>query len=400
VVAASILPEGNQIARWVSEGESDRQEFKESTGQRTEAAKTLCGMVNLHGGRLLFGVTPDGRVVGQEVRESTLEKLYEALRAFDPEVTPAIETVKVAPGRHVIVVTVRQGRYRPYRYRGTAYKRVGAVTAEMGREEYQQRLFLDQMHTSDRWEIEPATLGLDDLDQEEVVQTLEDAVARGRVGDPFSRDPTAVLRGLGLVKNGLIINAAVALFGRADRLLPDYPQCLVKLARFQGVIRGERLLDGRQEYGNAFALLRRAEQFCRQHLSIATQLDPDSMIRHDEPEIPLLALREALANAISHREYSSAAGSIAVFIYDDRVEVTSIGPLHFGLSVADLFAPHESQPWNPLIAGTLYRRSVVDSLGSGIQRMIRLVEAAGQPTPQIHDTGTSIRVEFRRGARR
>jgi len=124
------------------------------------------------------------------------------------------------------------------------------------------------------------------------------------------------------------------------------------------------------------------------------------MIRHDEPEIPLLALREALANAISHREYSSAAGSIGVFIYDDRVEVTSIGPLHFGLSVADLFAPHESQPWNPLIAGTLYRRGVVDSLGSGIQRMIRLVETAGQPTPRIHDTGTSVRVEFQRGARR
>lgn len=118
MVSASVLPEGNQIARWVSEGESDRQEFKESTGQRTEAAKTLCGMVNLHGGRLLFGVTPDGRIVGQEVLESTLEKLYEALRAFDSEVTPAIETVEVAPGRHVIVVTVRQGRYRPYRYRG------------------------------------------------------------------------------------------------------------------------------------------------------------------------------------------------------------------------------------------------------------------------------------------
>jgi len=80
--------------------------------------------------------------------------------------------------------------------------------------------------------------------------------------------------------------------------------------------------------------------------------------------------------------------------------VTSIGPLHFGLSVADLFAPHESQPWNPLIADTLHCRGVVDSLGSGIQRMIRLVEAAGQPTPRIHDTETSIWVEFQRSARR
>jgi ATP-dependent DNA helicase RecG len=276
------------------------------------------------------------------------------------------------------VVTVRQGRYRPYRYRGTAYKRVGAVTAEMGREEY-QRLFLEQMHTSDRWEIDPATLGLDDLDQTEVAQTLEDAVTRGRIGDPFSPRPRGRVAWARSGQERADHQRRGSAVRQSGSAVAGLPQCLLKLARFQGVIRGERLFDERQEHGNAFALLRRAEQFCRQHLPIATQLDPDSMIRHDEPEIPLLALREALANAISHREYSSAAGSIGVFIYDDRVEVTSIGPLHFGLSVADLFAPHESQPWNPLIAGTLYRRGVVDSLGSGIQRMIRLVEAAGNP---------------------
>ncbi len=123
------------------------------------------------------------------------------------------------------------------------------------------------------------------------------------------------------------------------------------------------------------------------------------MIRHDQPEIPVLALREALANAISHREYSTAAGSISVFIYDDRVEVASIGGLHFGLSVDDLLRPHESQPWNPLIAGALYRRGVVDSLGSGIQRMIRIVEATRILPPTIIDTGTSVLVTFhRRGA--
>ncbi len=114
----------DQIARWASEGESDHQEFKESTGQRTAAARTLCGMVNLHGGRVLFGVRPDGHIVGQQVTDETLEKLHAALAPFDPEIMPTMERVTVAEGREVIVVAVPQGRYRPYRYKGVAYKRI------------------------------------------------------------------------------------------------------------------------------------------------------------------------------------------------------------------------------------------------------------------------------------
>ncbi len=355
-------------------------------------------MVNLHGGRVLFGVRPDGHIVGQQVTDETLEKLHAALAPFDPEIMPTMERVTVAEGREVIVVAVPQGRYRPYRYKGVAYKRIGAVTAVMSREEY-ERLFLEQMHTSDRWEIEPAALAPDDLDHAEIARALDDAVRRGRVSEPLSRDPLDLLRGLGLVKGERILNAGAVLFARSERLLPDYPQCLVKLARFHGTIRGESIADERQLHGNAFTLLRQAEEFCRTHLPVATRLDPTSMIRHDQPEIPVLALREALANAISHREYSTAAGSISVFIYDDRVEVASIGGLHFGLSVDDLLRPHESQPWNPLIAGALYRRGVVDSLGSGIQRMIRIVEATRILPPTIIDTGTSVLVTFhRRGA--
>ena len=192
-------------------------------------------------------------------------------------------------------------------------KRVGAVTAEMTREEY-ERLFLEQLHASDRWEIEPASILVDDLDQTDIAQTLNDAVNRGRVSDPLSRDPLALLRGLGLVKDGQILNAAAVLFARSDRMLPDYPQCLLKMARFNGVIRGESIADERQVYGNAFDLLRRAEDFCRTHLPVSARLDPSSMTRRDEPEIPVLALREALANAVSQRKYSTAAGSISVFI--------------------------------------------------------------------------------------
>lgn len=384
-----------QVHAWAAQGESETQDFKETTGQRSEGCRSLCGFLNLRGGRVLFGVDKDGVVRGQEVTDKTLEKIYREIAEIDPECSPSVERVEVAPGREVVVLSAAQGRYRPYRYKGRAYKRVGTVTTEMGRDAYEQ-LFLETSHSAQRWEIEPATLALEDLDEQEIVRTLDDAVRRGRISDPLSRAPLDVLRGFGLVKGEQVLNAAVVLFGRRDRLLPGYTQCMLKLAHFDGRDKGDRLLNERQEHGNAFWLLRTAEEFMRQGLSIRTELTLGSMVREDDPEIPILALREALANAISHREYAVGSGSIAVNIYSDRLEVTSVGPLHFGLSVADLYRPHESQPWNPLVAGTLYRRGVIDSLGSGTLRMVRACQEAGLFSPEIQDTGTSVRVDFPR----
>jgi ATP-dependent DNA helicase RecG len=384
----------DQVVAWAALGESETQEFKISTGQRSEAAKTLCAFLNLKGGRILFGVDLTGSVVGQDVTDSTLAKIYREIEQFDPEITPSIERVAIGGGREVVVLSTGHGRYKPYRYKGQPYRRVGTVTTGMGREEY-QRLFSETSHATARWEIEPATLPVGDLDLTEITRTLEDAVRRGRISDPLSRDPIDVLRGFGLIKDKTLLNAAVVLFGLPDRLLPGYTQCLLKMARFDGMEKSDRMTDERQIHGHAFALLRHAEDFLRDHLRVTASIEK-GIARVDEPEIPIIALREALANAISHREYATGAGSISVNIFDDRVEVTSIGPLHFGLSVADLYRPHESQPWNPLIAGTLYRRGIIDSLGSGTLRMLRACRDAGLFEPDIQDSGTSVKVDFPR----
>jgi len=64
-----------QFRTWVAEGESEKQEFKTSTGQRTETAKTVCAMLNASGGRILIGVQPSGEIVGQDVSDKTLADL-------------------------------------------------------------------------------------------------------------------------------------------------------------------------------------------------------------------------------------------------------------------------------------------------------------------------------------
>jgi ATP-dependent DNA helicase RecG len=85
-------------------------------------------------------------------------------------------------------------------------------------------------------------------------------------------------------------------------------------------------------------------------------------------------LREALANAFVHRDYSVGGGSVNVALYEDRLEIISIGDLHFGLTPEALFREHESKPWNPMIARTFYRRGIIETWGRGTLKIARLMQ--------------------------
>src|SRR5215471_2193642 len=144
------------------------------------------------------------------------------------------------------------------------------------------------------------------------------------------------------------------------------------MARFRGHDKTE-FLDNRQEYGHAFELF----------------------VRVDDPLYPPEALREALANALCHRDYAAGGGSVSLAIYDDRLEIASTGPLPFGQTPQDLMKPHPSRPWNPLIAGVFHRRGIIESWGRGTLRMAELTRRAGLLAPEIEAGVGDVIVRFR-----
>ena len=383
-----------RISELAGAGESETLEFKETTGTRREGARTVCAFLNQRGGQVLFGVTRAGVAAGQQVSERTIEELSAELRQIDPPAFPAIERVRLDGGREVIVVSASLGPVRPYSYRGSAWRRVGNTTVAMSADEYSRMLF-ERMHGEQRWENQPAVgWSVDDLDVAEIRRTVAEGVRRGRMEEPPSREPVDLLRGLGLLRDGILFRAAVVLFGKRERLEVEMPQCLLRVARFRGTDRMQ-FLDNRQFNGNAFALLANAERFLRDSLPIAGRFEPDRFERIDEPLFPTLATREALANALCHRDYSIGGGSVGVALYDDRLEVISSGSLHFGLTPEELFVPHESRPWNPMIARTFYRRGTIEEWGSGTLKMADLASAAGLPVPEIEDANDCVTVCFR-----
>lgn len=372
-----------QIVILAVSGESASLEFKKSTAEKDRACRTLCAFANGQGGRLLFGVTPAGKVVGQTVTDRTLEDLAQEFQGFEPPLFPTVDRVAVGAGREVLALAVSRSSRAPVAYRGVAYERVLNTTRTMPRGTY-QRLLLEEMHAIERWENRPAE-GWDAsrLDRREMVLTLEESIRRGRMDDPGTREPLEILRGLGLLVDGdRLSRAAVVLFCKDEEQLPDFPQLQLKVARFKGVTRDE-FLDNRQFHGSAFALMRRAERFLIESLPIAGRIVPGQMEREDTPLLPVEALREALANAFVHRDYAIGGGAVGVALYDDRLEIISIGDLHFGLTPEALFREHESKPWNPMIARTFYRRGIIETWGRGTLKIARLMQESGHAPPTL-----------------
>ncbi len=384
------------IQDWVDSGESETLELKRSTGRRREAAQSVCAMLNHRGGRVIIGVEPDGTIIGQQIGEQTIERLCQELEDIDPPALPSVNVDResIGNGHELLIISVRAGQNKPYTYQRKTYRRVGNTNRILSRDEYNQ-LLLERLHAEHRWENEPAQgWSIDDLDHDEIARTVSEGIRNGRIDPPPTSDPVDILRRLGLIRDDQLLRAAVVLFKHSRYTEPDYPQCMLRVAKFRGIDRNE-FLDNRQFYGNAFYLLERAQRFLIESLPIAGRIMPGVFKRVDEPLYPTEALREALANAFCHRDYSIGGGSVAVAIYDDRLEITSSGTLHFGLTAQSLFETHESLQWNPLIARVFYRRGIIETWGSGIRKMVDLVTQAGLPRLEIEEIPGCVVVRFR-----
>ena len=382
----------SELEALVRRGESDSAEFKKSTGQLTRAGETLCTFLNGHGGLVVVGVSPDRKMIGQIVADGTLRDIAQCFKRFEPPAPIQIHRVPLPDSDREVLVLQADASYetRPFAFDGRSYERVGSTTSVMPQETY-QRLLLERAHAKQRWENLPAAVSLEDLDQDEILRTLKLGAATGRMPASVSADAADVLDRLGLRVHGRVLNAAVVVFGR--RMLPDYPQCQLRMARFRGNDKTE-FLDQRQVHGHALQLLEDAMQFLTRHLPVAGRIEPGVFERADAPLFPPIALREALVNAFCHRDYSIAGGAVSLAIYDDRREIWSDGTLPFGLSVDDLKRDHPSRPRNPLIAEAFYRRGLVERWGRGTQKIVELCVQAGHPEPEFIEQAGALGVRF------
>lgn len=381
-----------ELENLVAIGEGENLEFKKTSGLLRAAGETLCAFLNGGGGRVLIGVTDMGRIVGQDVSDSTLRDVASTLKMLEPAVSIFIERFPVSGSKEVISLYAPPApERRPFAFRGRSYQRVGATTSIMPQERHTE-LVLEREHSRHRWENHRADgVTVAGLDSEAILRTIRLARDTGRLSEADGSEIGDILDRLGLRDEGHLLNAAVVLFGA--RFMPHYPQCQLRLARFKGTEKSE-FLDQRQLEGHAFDLLDEAMLFLRRHLPVAGRIEPGLFERVDEPLFPPMALREALVNALCHRDYSRAGGAVSVAIYDDRLELWSDGTLPFGITVEDLKREHQSRPRNPLVANVFYLRGLVERWGRGTQKIVELCVKAGHPEPEFVEQSGAVCVRF------
>ena len=376
----------------IANRETETVELKQTTGQLDRGMETLCAFLNGEGGTVLFGVTDNGQITGQEVTDATKRAIAEATGRIEPRPDLTIEYVEI-PGSDRKVIAVHADDHsvlRPFAYKGRSYMRVESTTTVMP-QEIQYRLLMRRDSARHRWELMPnPDLTLDDIDTNELLKTVRLGIEYGRLPESTGSDIPTIMEKLRLMSGGVLNNAAAVLYAKED--MAEYSQCMLRLARFKGTDK-VMFMDNQRIQGNLFVQLDAAMAFIFKHLSLSGVIE--GLEREEHLTIPYKAIREGVINALCHRSYREAGGSVGIAIYDDRVEIDNPGYLPTGWDVDKLKSPHSSEPQNPVIANVLYRRKLLESWGRGVNLMIEECRNADVPEPEYSISGNSVVTIFR-----
>jgi len=370
----------DELNNLIKLGESETLEFKKSLTQQDERIKTATALANGNGGWILFGVKPDGSVIGVDIGVNTLENLAEDFHHHtDPIIYPSIMTIAIE-GRTVIAVRVPAGSDKPYTYQGAAYKRVGRTTQQLNRSEY-ERYLLDR-HANGYETLPAIGAKWEDLER----NALERFLAASA--------PRAWQSGADLVERAVTEKLVTP---SAEGMVPTIAGVLAFCATPQSInpawgitallFRGrefqrEALLLRQDLTDSLSALIDAAVSFVARNMRTFPIFPPGKTQRIDVTEYDLAAVREAFANAVAHRDYS-ANEPIQIRVFDERVEIQSPGPLPSELTLERILTGGAARARNPILAEILLANGYMEKAGFGIVFIRQQMQRLGAPAPDF-----------------
>jgi ATP-dependent DNA helicase RecG len=367
-----------KIHQMILAGEGPGVEFKE---QFTSAIdREMVAMLNAGGGAILIGVSDDSAIVGLEQTPQQLEERVMGLcrTNIHPSFTPDVQAVSFPQGT-VLVLQVPEGKQKPYTANSICYVRAGSTTRRARPEELRSLSFEAEYTRFERTIV--SGFALEDLN----LTQLQDYVERRAPGsirvNGLRLSDVAVSWGL-VVRRGesvLPTVAGVMLFGlQPQRLSPQWGVGAVRLA---GTELSDPILDRADLEGTATQLVDATLAFVRRNMRVAALFPEAEAKRQDLPEYPLAAVREALTNAVVHRDYGRG-GRVMVRMFEDRLEVQNPGGLPEGLTLREVTERGGfSYPRNPTLARVMRDWGRMEEVGRGLLRIRREMEALGANPP-------------------
>ena len=374
------MTDADKINILIKEGEGLTVEYKEKYTPRID--RDIVAFANSKGGLLLLGVDDAGRVVGEKLTN----KMKAEINAIARNCDPSIHLKNIRQAEKIVVVEVAEGDEKPYASSSGCFRRLDAVTQKMTQREV--RAIFRETNDISFEDITCRDLGVKDISLKKVKSFLREANLSYKIN---TSNLSSFLTSLSIYRKGKINNAGALMF--ASKVGKYVPHAESIFASFKGTDK-TNIYDRNDVRNDLLTQFGESVAFLKKHLNVRSEIR--GFDRFDIYEIPLDALREAIVNAIIHRDYAMKGTSIYVRIYDDRVEIENPGGLSGGITRQDF--GKSSIRRNPIIADLFHRMGKVERMGSGIERMGELMRDAGLKEP-VFEMDAFFRVTFYRDPR-
>ena len=363
-----------ELQFYISQGEGYNIEFKES--HSSTIGKEMCAFANATGGKIFIGITDAGIKKEIKVTNKLKSEIQDIGRNLDPKMTIHLQEIE-----GILVVDVPEGKEKPYSIVGKFYLRQGANSQQLTRNEIK-----------DFFQKEGLVLFDESLNQKFSFDrdfnegAYENFLSRMGVKTKLGR--MDILKNLDLLSGEMIKNAGALLFcKKATRIARS---ATIICALFMGKTK-TKIIDTKEFDEDLFSNYENAMNYLRSKLN--TEFIIKGGPREEVLELPEKALREALLNAIAHRDYFSTA-SIQISLFSDRVIIDNPGNLIGNIRVEDLYK--KSYPRNNLLFGLMQRMDLVEKIGSGLMRINEMMEEYLLPHPIIDVSDAYFGISFKR----
>lgn len=372
------------IASILEHGEDHLNEFKSGRFRNESLAKEVVAFSNSRGGSIFIGIENDGTVTGID-NGRVEERIINICRNhIEPSVLPEIFFHRHDSGKKVIEVAIPKGMFKPYQVKGQNrfYVRVGTVSIEPSMPELIRLLQSGGLYHFEITSLPGTSLtDLDLLRFREYCQTHRQVEFEEHAG-------SKLLENWQLIDNHGQLTVVGALFfaSNPEKLLP---QSGIQLFRFSGQDNTGVILDQKEITATVPDAIEAAVKFVQFNSAVRSVFTDGDLYRTDVPEYDFFVIRELVANAFCHRDWSIFGQKVRLSMFDNRLVLFSPGPLPNTLTLENALAGISFYR-NPNIAQLCRDYGLVEKAGRGLQKIVAICRRLNLPQPQFQCDSTFI----------
>lgn len=363
--------------------ESQNIEFKGSC--RDEYLKWICGFANAYGGTIFIGKDDTGNVLDLKDAKNLMEEIPNKVRDT-LGILVDVNLHQLDQGKFIEIL-VEQYPY-PVNYKGQYHYRSGSTKQELKGAALDKFLLQKK---GKRWDGVPVpNVSTNELKQETFDFFRKRALRSQRIDEESLADSNEhLIENLHLKEGKFLKRASILLFH------PNPEQYITGAYIKIGFFESDSDLRYQDEiHGNLFEQIEKTTELLFTKY-IKALISYEGLNRVETYEYPKEAIREALLNAIAHKDYSGGV-PIQISVYNDKLMIWNEGQLPENWTVQNLLEKHASRPYNPDIANALFRSGYIESWGRGTIKIINECKKAGIPEPVFTYDSSDISVEFRK----